>query len=337
MKRPLVSIIIISCNRPLLLQHCLERVYDQPYPDKEVIVVDSSSNDESEKVIARYPGTISVRLRGQRNNMPYARNEGMAVSSGDLIAFIDDDSMIFPLWLNAMVDAYKDESIGAVGGRIIRRPEPYCDLEDGSPSLLVKPSGIAIARDFDLVSEAALEVDHLVGCNMSFRRAALEQIGGFDSNYTLTNYREETDMFIRLKKAGWRIMFVPAMSVRHVSARSAKPFFMERPYIQFSNGRNSAYLAYKNFGFNFRTVTGQFLEIGAAFRRAGFLVGLGVTGLAAQLGGRAVGMAAGVAWHVRKNASAGTQLNLQRPSRTASEPEIIAVASSEQLDSVLSE
>ncbi len=331
MKSPLVSIIIITCNRPFLLKHCLERVFDQPYPQKEVIVVDSSSNDESEQVIAQFPETIVVRLREQRNNMPLARNEGIAVSTGEIIAFIDDDSMIYPTWLKAMVDAYNDETVGAVGGRITRKPEPYCDLETGTPTLQVKPSGIAIARGFDLVSEAPIDVDHLVGCNMSFRRKALQQVGGFDSNYTLTNYREETDLFIRLKKTGWRIMFVPSMSVKHVSARSAKPFFMERPYIQFSNGRNSAYLAFKNFGFNFRTMIGQVFEIGAAFRRAGYLVGLGISGLIAQVAGRIVGLAMGIAWHARKK-PAITELNYKKPAQVTDEPKILATVSSQPAD-----
>lgn len=330
MHTPLVSIIIITCNRPFLLEHCLQRVFDQPYPRKEVIVVDSSAGNESEQVVARFPEVISVRLRGQRNNMPLARNEGMAASKGDIIAFIDDDSMVYPTWLQAMVDAYQDETVGAVGGRITRRPEPYCDQDAGSPILLVKPSGVSVAKDFDLVSEATIDVDHLVGCNMSFRRKALLQVGDFDSNYTLTNYREETDLFIRLKKAGWRILFVPAVAVKHVSARSAKPFFMERPYIQFSNGRNSAYLAYKNFGFNARTLGGQLVEIGLAFRRAGYLISLGFAGLAAQLVGRAVGLGMGISWRAWRHRKAPGGSQFIKPVRPDEGEEKIAVASSRQ-------
>ena len=62
MKDPFVSIIIITRNRASLLRHCIECVLSQPYPHKEIIVVDSSSNDESEQVMARYPGVLSVRL-----------------------------------------------------------------------------------------------------------------------------------------------------------------------------------------------------------------------------------------------------------------------------------
>src|SRR2546430_15616069 len=127
-----VSVIIITRNRPALLQHCLAHVLAQPYPHKEIIVVDSSSNDESERVVTQYPEVISVRLYGQRNNMPQARNKGLAAASGEIIAFIDDDAMVQSGWLDALLAAYLDETVGAVGGRIIEVPKPYCDLLTGS-------------------------------------------------------------------------------------------------------------------------------------------------------------------------------------------------------------
>src|SRR5213080_1809375 len=103
MKDLFVSVIIITRNRPSLLRHCLERVLGQSYPHKQIIVVDSSSNDESEQVVAQYPGVISVRLAVQRTiheNRPQARNKGLAISSGEIIAFIDDDAMVQPGWLD---------------------------------------------------------------------------------------------------------------------------------------------------------------------------------------------------------------------------------------------
>jgi glycosyltransferase involved in cell wall biosynthesis len=64
--------IIVTRNWPVLVQHCIEHVLSQPYHHKEIIVVDSSSNDEGERVVAQYPDVISVRLSGERNNMPQA-------------------------------------------------------------------------------------------------------------------------------------------------------------------------------------------------------------------------------------------------------------------------
>ncbi len=294
-EEPVISIIIITCNRPFLLRHCLQRVTALPYPDKEIIVVDSSTNNASQPIVAQFSAILYVRLSGQRNNMPQARNKGILASSGNIIAFLDDDSMIQPEWLPALLAAYHDPRVGAAGGRVIRRPEPYCNQQKGNPQLRVQPSGVVIAKDIDLPSTGKIEVDHLIGCNMSFRRQALEQVGGFDINYTLTNLREETDLCIRVKKAGWRVIYDPAIAVLHVSAR-ARPFFGDFPSVQYSNGRNSTYFAIKQFGLNPRTCLGLSADIGRSIQRAFFLSGLFMFGIIAQLAGRAIGTWAGIAW-----------------------------------------
>ncbi len=202
MENPFVSIIIPTCDRPFLLKHCIERVLAQPYPHKEIIVVDSSSSNKSEAVVAQFPDVINVRIRGQRNNRPQAKNKGMTYASGDIIAFIDDDSMVYPNWLETVLEIHRDDTIGAAGGRVVRAPEPYRDELSGPPRMTVTRSGRVIWEGAELVSTERVDVDHLISCNISFRRDALEQVGGFDPNYTLTSLREETDICIRVKKAG---------------------------------------------------------------------------------------------------------------------------------------
>ena len=327
MNDPIVSIIIITRNRPFLLRHCIRRVLAQDYPHKEIIVVDSSTNDESEEVVAQYSEVISVRLRGQHNNMPQARNEGIAASSGDIIAFIDDDSMVYPEWLLSLVEAYQDETVGAAGGRIVRRPEPYCDQISGTPNLSITPSGMVIAQNVDLVSTAQIEVDHLIGCNMSFRREALEQVGGFDPNYTLTNLREETDLCVRVKKAGWRIVFVPSITVIHISAR-AKTFFTEQPGIQFSNGRNITYFTLKHFGLTPRVLISQFLELGNSWKRAISLSGIFLFGVLAQMAGRVIGLGVGFAWLMSNKRRAAAAPKIERRRQSASERRSLPAATS---------
>lgn len=303
MNNLLVSIIIITRNRPFLLRHALKRVLAQCYPYKELIVVDSSSNNESEQVRAEYPEVRYVRLHRQDNNRPQARNQGLAIASGEIIAFIDDDAMVQPGWLDALVATYQDGTVGAAGGRIIKAPEPFCNQVTGSPGLLIKASGDVIATGLEAVSTRQVEVEHLRGCNMSFRRKALEQVGGFDSKYTLTNMLEDTDLCIRVKKAGWRIMFNPAMAVVHYSARgSQKPsMFNARPLFQFSVGRNSTYFAFKHFGLHFHTLTHQLIlyplrSWGRAVTRSGLHI---VAALALNVG-RLIGLITAIHWLISR-------------------------------------
>jgi GT2 family glycosyltransferase len=315
MQGPFVSIIIITRNRPFLLRHSIERVLSQPYPHKEIIVVDSSSNDESERIVEQYPEVISVRLRGQRNNMPQARNTGITAASGDIVAFIDDDAMVQPGWLAALINAYDDKTVGAVGGRVINMPEPYCDEVRGSPRFQIA-SGRLTGKDGGVFSAKEIEVDHLIGCNMSFRQEVLEQVGGFDSNYTLTNYCEETDLCMRVKKAGWRIMYIPTMAVMHFSFRTInKPYLLERPLFQFSSGRNGTYFMVKHFGLKPSTLGIQLLTTAQSCGRALFYSSLFVTGLVAQVTGRIVGLGVGIAWHMDSQLRAASAPKVEMRSR----------------------
>lgn len=319
MEDPLVSIIVVTRNRSFLLKHCIEHVIGQPYPRKEIIVVDSSSNDESERVVAQYPEVISVRLPGRPNQTPQARNEGIAASSGDIIAFIDDDSMVQPGWLESLIDTYCDETVGAAGGRIIDKPVPYCDQQGGSPQLVVKPSGRVTAKGIGLVSTTQVEVDLLIGCNMSFRRKALEQVGGFDSNYILTNWRDDTDMCIRVKKAGWHIVFRPAITVVHFSARSLQPYYLERPAVQFSSGCNCTYFAIKNFGLNPRTLAGQLIDAGRSCGRAVYFALLFMIGIVAHIAGRIFGLVACIYWLTSSQGRAAAAPKIGGGNRSISE------------------
>ena len=323
-----VSIIIITHNRPFLLKHCLERVLAQSYAHKEIIVVDSSTNDESEQVVAQSPEVINVRLRGQRNNMPQARNKGIAASSGNILAFIDDDSMVQPGWLEALVNAYCDETIGAVGGRIIDMPEPFCNQLSGSPCLIIKPYGRVFRRGIGLLSTESREVDHLPGANISFRREVLEQVGGFDPHYILVNLREETDMCIRVKKAGWRIMFVPAMAQVHFSPRVVQnPYLLERPRYQFSSGYSTAYFAFKHFGLNLRTLTESLLLIGRGFARAAYYMLHFVSGSAAYTVGHFAGLVVGIAWHLNSQLRAMSAPRIGRREQVGTEQGSLPAAS----------
>jgi GT2 family glycosyltransferase len=316
----LVSIIIITRNRPFMLQHGIEHALGQQYPHKEIIVVDSSSNDESERIVAQYPDVIGVRLRGQRNNMPQARNAGLAVASGDILAFVDDDAMVQPGWLTALVNTYRNEAVGAVGGRVIEMPAPHCDEVRGTPRFLIRPSGRVIGKGRGVFSTEEIEVDHISGGNMSFRREVLEQVGGFDPNYTLTNFLEETDLCIRVKRAGWRIMYVPTMAVVHFSFRAInKPYLLQKPLFQFSSGRNGMYFAIKHFGLKPDVLGGQLLDTGRSCGRAIYYTALFSTGIVAQVVGRIVGLGVGIAWHMdsRLRAASTPQVKKVIPKITA--------------------
>lgn len=330
MQNPCVSIVIITRNRPFILAYCIEHVRSQPYPHKEIIVVDSSCNNGSERVVGRYPEVIGIRLRDQSNNMPQARNEGIAAASGDIVAFIDDDALVQPGWLESLLAAYRDERVGAVGGRTIAIPRPFCDEVSGPPLMTVSSSGEVVMKGMELYSETPVAVDHLRGCNMSFRREALEQLGGFDPNYTLTNLFEETDLCTRVKKAGWQLMYVPAMTVQHYTLRRGN--YYKRPGTVFSDSRNSVYFTIKNFGLTPRTFGRQLIVEPAAYgAKTANLVGVSLLNTLVQLVGRIVGLSAGISWLLSRRKRAMASPKIQMRDRCADQHEPVSAASQREV------
>jgi glycogen(starch) synthase len=254
-----VSVVIITRNRPQMVRNCLEHLRRQTHMPDEIIVVDSSSAEDTQEVLAGYPDVVCLRIPDGRNNMPQARNLGVSHAQGEIIAFLDDDSMARDGWLRQLIAAYSAPDIGGVGGRVIDEYEDtrtsLWDQEIGK----VQRNGVFTAN-FGLDPGHQVQVDHFRGCNMSFRKAILEELGGFDHNYTGGNTLEETDMCIRVKHEGYVLLFEPQAVVDHLSVRW-RGYQEVRPgtLVYFHGFKNYAYFFFKNFGITWDTLRHIFI------------------------------------------------------------------------------
>ena len=215
--RELVSIVIITRNRPQMVRDCLDHLMRQTRPPDEIIVVDSSTGEETQTVLEDYPQVTRLRIPDGRRNMPQARNLGIGRAQGEIIAFLDDDSMAEPDWLEYLLEPYADPAVGGVGGRIIDVLEAArANPADGRIGICHK-NGFT-TTNFASDPGHVVEVNHVRGCNMSFRRAALAKIGGFDPRYIGSNVCEETDVCLGVTLAGWKLMYQPSALVNHLAA-----------------------------------------------------------------------------------------------------------------------
>lgn len=208
-----VSIVIATYNRCADLAECLDSISCLKTKPHEVIVVDSNSTDDTKKLKDRFPTRfVSISERNRQR----ARNLGISMASGDIVAFLDDDVVVCKDWLGQIVGPYLDESTAGVGGRVV----PYGTAEEFHLKTRendigkVLNSGLVIGN-FDLPSENPTEVDSFIGCNMSFRRELLLKVGGFDENYMGTGYRDDTDLCMRIRKLGCRLLYHPKALVWH--------------------------------------------------------------------------------------------------------------------------
>lgn len=212
-----VSIVIPTRERPDVLRQCLQQVFSQEYPHFEVIIVDNSPDDRSAKVAADFSDAIYLRADPQTDNAAVLRNIALSATQGDIIAFIDDDTLVHSGWLAAVVNGFADETIGGVTGRVIEHTIP----EQNTPLIGRLSPGGEILGTFNNHYPNIIDVDYMPGCNMAFRRSIIQEIGGFDPLMHFS--REDQELCLRARAAGHRLIFVPSVVVTHLMApRAAK-------------------------------------------------------------------------------------------------------------------
>jgi GT2 family glycosyltransferase len=246
-----VSVIIVTRNRPQLIQQCLDHLLRQDYEPFEMIVVDASSDQQTEEIVKQYPTVRYIYLPNGKNKMTQSRNLGIAAAKGEIIAFIDDDSMVREGWLANLVSSYNAEDIGGVGGRVIDEMEIRYQLT--APVVgRVLPDGRLI-DNFALEVNETIKVDRLKGCNMSFRKQVFQRVGLFDNQYDATPHStfEEVDFCTRVKKHGYKLLFNSQAVVDHLSAPREDGLprsVTDDPRAMFSYYHNRTYFVLVNFG-----------------------------------------------------------------------------------------
>ncbi|GAB2973847.1 glycosyltransferase family 2 protein [Actinotalea caeni] len=241
------SVVIITYARPDYVRTCLEHLGRLSTAPREIVVVDASPDDRTITLVAEeFPDVRLVRNELGPGTMPESRQLGYAATDGDVIAFIDDDAFVDPDWLDQLLAPYEDPSVVAVGGRALNGIEGEETSGLGEIGRLL-PDG-RLTGNFAADPGRVIEVDHLLGANMSFRRSALDAIGGIRGNYPGTCLCEESDISLRLGKAGGRLVFQPRAIVRHVAApytSGGKRF--DRRYLYYAR-RNHLMLLVRVFG-----------------------------------------------------------------------------------------
>ena len=182
MDNPLISLIIVTYNSAVLLPECLAAIASTTYPNYEVLVVDNASSDGTPQLVAeRYP---RVRLLPNSENIGFGRacNQGARAANGELLVFLNPDVVVTPDWLSILARHMAD------------RPDagilcPQTLYPDQSPPNAAVP-----------VADTAA----VPGCAMLVRRAAWQQLGGFDERFFL--YWEDTDLCWRAWLLGWRVL-----------------------------------------------------------------------------------------------------------------------------------
>jgi len=280
-----ISIVIVNWNTKELLRNCLASVFRtrDDTASLEAFVVDNGSTDGSQDMVkAEFPG---VRLIENETNRGFAaaNNQALAVMSGRYALLLNSDAVLTGKALSTLfqfMEAYPEA--GMACGQLLNA--------DGSKqnSIAPFPTILTLLLNVSLLEylfpgrypskryhhEQPVEIESGVGACLIIRKQALGQVGLFDERYFF--FFEETDLALRMRKAGWKIYHVPEALIYHYQGQSVGR--NEGARIQFYRARYQFFDKWKSPAYcrMIRVVVFGRLVVNWVFASAGDLISLGL-------------------------------------------------------------
>ena len=228
---PFVSVVVSTHNRPEQLTSCLKSIMSLYYPQYEVIVVDHTpSTDATANLVQRLShGAPYIRyVREDRQGLSLARNCGMRVARGEILAFTDDDVVVDAYWLVELVKAFSSgDNVACVTSLVLPM-----ELETQAQAWFEEFGGFNkgfTRRIFDRTASHGdtplhpYAAGHFgTGAGMAFRAAFLRSIGGFDpalGKGSILIGGEDLAAFLQVILRGYQLVYEPASLLYHPSRR----------------------------------------------------------------------------------------------------------------------
>ncbi len=230
--RDTFSIIVPVHNQIEITEACLTTL-SETLPasfDTEIIVVNDASTDANarrlDELAARDP---RIRVLHNDANTGLARgflasaNRAAAEAHGDLLIFLNNDTILLPGWFGALVQTFRDHpDAGVVGGRLLF---PDGRLQEAGGMVFSDGAAGHFGRDdYNIADEAYMELraaDYCSGALLATRKRLFQQLGGFDPQYGF-GYYEDTDYCFRVRRLGYRVYYQPQSTIVHIEGASAR-------------------------------------------------------------------------------------------------------------------
>lgn len=232
---PDVSVVIVNYNTADFTAQCLDSLRAAPpQASLEIVVVDNASVDDGpDRLAAAYP-EIQL-IRSPRNvGIAGGNNLGIRATIGRYVLLLNNDTLVMPGNIDRLV-AFLDghPEAGGAGGRLLNSDGTFQSAYYDFPSLwqeflFATKLGPLFSSHYPShpSSGEVCEIDWMSTAFALFRRRALEEIGPVDEDYFI--YSDETDLFYRLRKAGWRSYYLPGVETIHFGGRSLTPWRRRR-------------------------------------------------------------------------------------------------------------
>ena len=209
---PRISVIVCTYNGAERIRDCLNGLLRLEYPDFEVIVVNDGSKDSTAATVREYGCRL---ITSPNRGLSRARNTGLEAATGEVVAYIDDDAWPDPHWLTYLAATFLRTSHAGVGGPNLPPPDgPIAEAVANAPG---GPTHVLLGDEL---------AEHIPGCNMAFRKACLEAIGGFDPQFRVAG--DDVDVCWRIQERGWTLGFSPGAVVWHKRRGSVRTYWRQQ-------------------------------------------------------------------------------------------------------------
>ncbi|OGG11076.1 hypothetical protein A2Z00_01690 [Candidatus Gottesmanbacteria bacterium RBG_13_45_10] len=207
-----VSVVIPSYKRKTSLLRLLKSISSGVNSQSEVVIVEQEGqNKEEMRRIGRKLGLTLHYIYLPKPSTTHAMNVGVLSAKGEYVLFLDDDVVVKPGLIANHLKNFKDPKVAATVGRAVTKDQPV------EPNRRDTGRINWLGRFSDGYSSTIRqEVDTVIGCNTCWRKDIYKKLGGADEQFTGNALRFESDLSLRAKKMGYKIIFEPKAEVEHL-------------------------------------------------------------------------------------------------------------------------
>jgi len=231
--QPQVTIVIPNWNNMRWLPGCLDGLSEQRYRDFQIILVDNGSTDGSVAFVRKHYPQVQILTFAKNRGFAPAVNAGIQQSRSRYVALLNTDTIPRPNWLHCLMETMESSppDVGCLAPKMLKLGDPNVIDDAGD---ILSWYGSARKRGMGEPADTYTKVEQVFSACAGaalYRRAFLEDVGGFDESFT--SYLEDIDLGLRGCLMGYRCLYVPGAEVLHQShgsgiARSRYVYLMTR-------------------------------------------------------------------------------------------------------------